>query len=125
MFGTTLYENPEEYYVEFLLCDEQAVRVVVCMQYGNVSLYRVEWMRGDDCWYNEAAYTLIDAITLFREKIAEHQDRQEYQSQEDIEHTRNGYGAEQQEEEQEAEDWYQELNSNYLHDLGIRSPRLY
>ena len=72
MFGNTIFENPQEHYVEYVLAEEQNlhVRIVVCEQNGHTMLYRVEWPYGETT-HHSAHVQLSDAINLFSARIAE------------------------------------------------------
>ncbi len=70
MFGTIVFENPSTFYAEYLVADENGVRVVACLTEGSVKMYRIEWPDN-----NTAVYCLFDAIALFTEKQLEAAER--------------------------------------------------
>jgi len=68
MFGTIVFENPSNFYAEYLLVDENGCLVIACIASGLIRLYRVEWMEDDGTPAHTAVYTLLSAIALFQEK---------------------------------------------------------
>lgn len=72
MIGDIVSQNEETSYLEVLLASEQGARLIACYQYGNVCLYRIEWARPDKGTDNAARYDLLEAIDLYRAKIAQY-----------------------------------------------------
>jgi hypothetical protein len=71
VIGDIVYQHDESGYQEVLLAsDERGARLVLCLRYGAIALFRIEWAYDDGSVDNAARYDLLEAIACYRARVA-------------------------------------------------------